>query len=107
MAFQFFYVLSNSISTGATPSQGGDFTQNAIDQPDRFLPGTYPTSVEDRVRFYRYGRDGDIPKHRIRFNYLYDLPFGRGKKFLGNVGNGWNRLVGGWQIAGYGTTNSR
>ena len=107
MAFQFFYLLSNSMSTGATPSQGGDFTQNAIDQPDRFLPGTYPTSVEDRVRFYRYSRDGDVPKHRIRFNYLVDLPFGRGKKFGGNVNSKLNRLVGGWQIAGYGTSNSR
>ena len=45
MAFQFFYLLSNSMSTGATPSQGGDFTQNAIDQPDRFMPGAYPASV--------------------------------------------------------------
>lgn len=107
MAFQFFYLLSNSMSTGATPSQGGDFTQNAIDQPDRFLPGTYPKSVEDRVRFYRYSRDGDIPKHRIRFNYLVDLPFGKGKKLFGNAGNGLNKLVGGWQVAGYGTMNSR
>jgi hypothetical protein len=107
LAFQFFYVLSNSMSTGATPSQGGDFTQNAIDQPDRFLPGAYPASVEDRVRFYRYSRDGDIPKHHIRFNYLYDLPLGRGKKFAGNVGTKLDRLVGGWQIAGYGSSNSR
>ena len=107
LAFQFFYVLSNSMSTGATPSQGGDFTQNAIDQPDRFMPGAYPASVEDRTRFYRYSRDGDIPKHHIRFNYLYDLPLGRGKKFAGSVGPGLDRLVGGWQIAGYGTSNSR
>jgi hypothetical protein len=107
MAFQFFYVLSNSMSTGATPSQGGDFTQNAIDQPDRFMPGAYPASVSDRTRFYRYSRDGDIPKHHIRFNYLYDLPIGRGKKFMGNIGSGMNRLVGGWQIAGYGSSNSR
>jgi hypothetical protein len=107
MAFQFFYVLSNSMSTGATPSQGGDFTVNAIDQPDRFLPGTYPSSVDDRVRFYRYSRDGDIPKHHIRFNYLWDLPFGRGKRFAGNVGSKANRVVGGWQIAGYGSSNSR
>ncbi|MEO8368296.1 MAG: carboxypeptidase-like regulatory domain-containing protein [Candidatus Solibacter sp.] len=107
MAFQFFYVLSNSMSTGATPSQGGDFTQNAIDQPDRFMPGAYPASVKDRTRFYRYSRDGDIPKHRIRFNYLYDLPIGRGKKVAGNVSPIVNHLVGGWQIAGYGSTNSR
>ena len=107
LAFQVAYVISNSMSTGATPSQGGDFTQNAIDQPDRFLAGAYPASVQDRTRFYRYARDGDIPKHRIRFNYLYDLPFGKGKKFAGNIGTKLDRLVGGWQIAGYGTTNSR
>jgi hypothetical protein len=107
MAAQFFYVISNSMSTGATPSQGGDFTVNAIDQADRFLPGTYPASVSNRVRFYRYSRDGDIPKHHIRFNYLVDLPFGKGKKLGGNMGTGLNRLAGGWQIAAYGSSNSR
>jgi hypothetical protein len=107
LAFQFFYVLSNSMSTGTTPSQGGDFTQNAIDQPDRFMPGAYPSSVADRTRFYRYSRDADVPKHHIRFDYLYDLPLGRGKKFAGNIGSKLDRVVGGWQIAGYGTSNSR
>jgi hypothetical protein len=107
MAFQFFYLLSNSMSTGATPSQGGDFTVNGIEQPDRFLPGAYPSSVADRERFYRYSRDGDIPKHHIRFNYLYDLPIGRGKKLFGNIGSKADRLLGGWQVAGYGSTNSR
>jgi hypothetical protein len=63
--------------------------------------------VEDRVRFYRYSRDGDIPKHHIRFNYLLDVPLGRGKKFAGNIGTKLDRLVGGWQIAGYGSSNSR
>ncbi|MBI4909142.1 MAG: carboxypeptidase regulatory-like domain-containing protein [Acidobacteria bacterium] len=107
MAFQFFYVVSNSMSTGATPSQGGDFTVNAIDQSDRFLRGAYPSSVEDRVRFYRYARDGDIPKHRIRFNYLLDLPLGRGRRFANNASSAVNHLIGGWQVAGYGASNSR
>ena len=43
----------------------------------------------------------------MRWNFLVDLPFGRGKKLLGNSGNNLNRLVGGWQFAGYGTTGSR
>ncbi len=33
-------------------------------------------------------------------NYIYDLPIGRGKILLGNVSNGFNRVVGGWQTAG-------
>jgi carboxypeptidase family protein len=107
LAFQFFYLMSNSTSTGATPSQGGDFTVNGVQQADRFLPGDFPSKLEDRVRFYRYSRDADIPKHRVRFNFLYDLPFGAGKKFAANIGSKWNRVVGGWQIAGYGASNSR
>jgi hypothetical protein len=43
----------------------------------------------------------------VRWNYLYDLPFGKGK-WLGKNANGLvNSVIGGWQIAGYGTTNSR
>ena len=107
MAFQVFYLLSNSTSTGATPSQGGDFTVNAVYQPDIFLPGTMPQNLDQRIRFYRYARDTDIPQHRIRWNFLYDLPVGRGKALLGNTGTRLNRLIGGWQVAGYGSTQSR
>ena len=35
----------------------------------------------------------------FRLNYLYDLPFGKGKTFL-NHGGPVNYLLGGWQIAG-------
>jgi hypothetical protein len=107
VAFQYFYVMSNALSTGNTPSQGGDFTVNAIHEPEVFLRGAMPTNVDDRIRFYRYARDTAIPKHRMRWNFLYDLPIGRGKKLFGNTGSGLDRLVGGWQIAGSGTRVSR
>ena len=107
MAFQLFYLMSNSASTGNVASQGGGFATYQNDQPEIFLPGAVPQDPADRLRFYRYQRDPDIPKHRVRWNYLYDLPLGRGKKFAGNIGSNLNRLVGGWQIAGYGTTASR
>jgi hypothetical protein len=107
LAFQLFYLMSNSASTGNIASQGGGFATYQNDQPEIFLPGAVPKDAADRLRFYRYQRDPDIPKHRIRWNYLYDLPLGRGKKFAGNIGSKLDRLVGGWQIAGYGTTQSR
>ena len=107
MAFQFFYLMSNSASTGNVASQGGGFATYQNDQPEIFLPGAVPTDAAARLRFYRYQRDPDIPKHRIRWNYLYDLPIGRGKKFGANMGRGLDRLAGGWQIAGYGTSASR
>jgi len=32
------------------------------------------------------------------FAPIYELPFGRGKQFLGNIGRAANLLVGGWQV---------
>jgi hypothetical protein len=29
----------------------------------------------------------------------YDLPFGKGKRFGGGVGDGWNNVIGGWSLA--------
>lgn len=34
--------------------------------------------------------------HVVKGYVLYDLPFGHGKRFLGNAGSGLNALVGGW-----------
>jgi hypothetical protein len=39
-------------------------------------------------------------RHQLNSNWVYDMPFGQGRKF----GNDWNRfadsLLGGWQVAG-------
>jgi outer membrane receptor protein involved in Fe transport len=37
------------------------------------------------------------------FNTVYELPFGRGKKYMGGVSKGMDYLVGGWQVSN--TTN--
>ena len=37
------------------------------------------------------------------FNTVYELPFGKGKKYLGGAGKAENYLVGGWQLSN--TTN--
>ena len=41
--------------------------------------------------------------HVFVFNTVYELPFGRGKKYMGNVGRGMDYVVGGWQLSN--TTN--
>jgi hypothetical protein len=40
-----------------------------------------------------------LSRHVFRLNYLYDLPFGKGRSLL-NYGGPINYLIGGWQIAG-------
>lgn len=41
----------------------------------------------------------DLPQEFVA-SYLYDLPVGKGKKFLGNTGPITSRAVSGWQIGG-------
>jgi len=46
-----------------------------------------------------YGPINDSP-HVATISYIYTLPFGPGKRFLGNTRGVASRLVGGWQING-------
>jgi hypothetical protein len=70
------------------------------------MPGDVPTDINARNKLLNYQRDTSIPHHRVRWNFLVDLPFGKGKRVLGNAGSWLNRLVGGYQIAGMGSLAS-
>jgi hypothetical protein len=41
----------------------------------------------------------DIP-HVVQFSYSYDLPFGRGRSFLGNMPRWADAIIGGWKTNG-------
>ncbi len=71
-----------------------------------FMPGAVPSDLNERVRFLSYARDPNIPRNRIRWNWVYELPFGKGKKFGGNSKGFMNYLIGGWQLAGSGTASA-
>lgn len=42
----------------------------------------------------------DIPTHRANLNFIYQLPFGKGKPLMSGVGRWGNLAVGGWEITG-------
>lgn len=98
VGFQVFYVVGNALGAGGQGNSG----TSVIPGLNQFLPGLVPEDVEERNRFLNYQRDTSIPKHRLRWNWIADLPFGQGKLLGRSVGRGWNRLIGGWQIAGMG-----
>jgi len=51
------------------------------------------------LRVCRGNSDFDV-RHIISADGLYDLPFGKGKFFAGNL-SGWaNQIIGGWQVSG-------
>jgi hypothetical protein len=84
-AFDFNYTLSHSIDNGSAAEGGagqfGGTLQNA------FTPGAF-----------RGSSDFDI-RHNVNANALYELPFGKGKRFF-NTAPGWlNQAIGGWQIS--------
>jgi hypothetical protein len=47
-----------------------------------------------------YGNVSFTHRHRFLATFLYDLPFGKGGKFLKGVNGFLNRVVGGWEVAG-------
>jgi len=99
--YQFFYVMSNSTRAG-----GNGWSDDFVSEPNIFLNGAVPQGYEERNRFLNYRRDTQIPKHRAHWNWIVDLPFGRGKKFGHNARGLMNGLIGGWQLAGFGTVRS-
>ena len=43
------------------------------------------------------GAEGDIT-HALKANIVYELPFGRGRRFGGNANGFVDRIIGGWQV---------
>lgn len=95
--FQIFYVLSNDFRNG-----GNGWRDDAVEPSTYYLNGAMPTDPYARSRFVSYQRDLTIPQHEIRWNWLVDVPVGKGKKFMGNSGRLMNALVGGWQLSSTG-----
>lgn len=93
-----------SVST-MTPTYGTPITP--VSPPP--VPAGKPSWAEYHAldRFEGYTVDQAIPKQHITFNGIVDLPFGRGKRFLGNSNWFVNELVGGFQIAGDGNILSQ
>ena len=68
---------------------------------------TFGDAPADNQNFrYDRGNQDSIRRHYAVTNYSYELPFGRGKRFLSGVNGLTNKVVGGWQLAGILTTGT-
>lgn len=103
-AYQLMYVVGNALRLGCCDNNGG--YANAVTEVNQYMPGIVPTDYYQRDRALNYRRDTSSPKHRVRWNWMIDLPFGRGKPIGRNAGGILNQLIGGWQIAGMGSLGS-
>ena len=85
---QLSYTWSKTITNAdsAIPFQGASGTGGNFQNPFN-LKGEKGLSIQD------------VPQNFVA-SFIYELPFGQGKRFLGNVGHLTNEAIGGWQVAG-------
>ena len=51
-------------------------------------------------RYLERSDDGNLRRQQLRFSYLYDLPIGHGKRFLGHMPAVVDFFAGGWELVG-------
>lgn len=68
------------------------------------LHGPIPTDNRN-IRLDR-GNDSSIRQQYFVANYVYDLPFGRGRRFLSHLSKPFDIILGGWQSTGILTLGS-
>ncbi len=64
-----------------------------------FTPTSVATIDSNNLRIDRARADFD-QKHVIQMTWIYELPFGKGQRWLGNAPRMINALVGGWSLQG-------
>jgi len=128
VAYQVTYVWSKPFRVGGNTFRDGNIDTAQANYPQAslgtlsspygtltpgYLPPARPSGIAPYAEwhalevFEEYQVDSAIPKQHIQFNGIVDLPFGRGKRFLGNSNRLIDEAVGGWQVAGDGSITSQ
>jgi hypothetical protein len=81
LAYTFAHALDDASSASLGSVNNGDFQ-------------------DQRFPYKNYGNADFDVRQRFVFSYIYDLPFGRGRKFAGGASGVANQIIGNWQIAG-------
>lgn len=90
LQFDFNYTLSNAIDNGSSVTNT--------------VAGGLVCDLTN-LRVCRGPADFDI-RHLVNANFIYELPFGRGRRFGSGV-SGWaNQIIGGWEVTGIFTARS-
>src|SRR5882762_7085844 len=85
LQFQASYTWAHSLDISSNANLGP--TQNNSDFRDFRFPNA------------EWGNSDFDVRHYFTLASIYELPFGHGKKFMGNVSGVANQIVGGWQMS--------
>jgi hypothetical protein len=92
--FDFSYTWSNSIDMGSDTERSNEFGTNATNT------GSFSTILNTWKPYLNRGASDFDTRHLITADWVYLLPFGRGKAVLGSANGLVDALVGGWQWSG-------
>ena len=99
ITYNLSYTWSKSLDT-----RSFDPTLTVVGTTNASTAADTPFDINNRKLNYAIS-DFNRP-HSLNWNFLDELPFGRGKKWLNGSSPLLNRIVGGWEIAGYGRVTS-
>jgi hypothetical protein len=101
LQIDFSYTYSKSLDLGSdterTNSQGTTSTTTAVAQGSSTLLSYIANPWNPGLN--RAPSDFDL-RHEITADWVYELPFGKGKSFVGGAGTWLDAVIGGWQLSG-------
>jgi hypothetical protein len=93
LQFDLNYTLSESKDTGSQVERGSAFGNFGNGGYTGFLLNSFEPELHYSTS------DFDV-RHQVNFNWIWDLPFGQGRKFANRAGGFMNHVIGDWSIAG-------
>lgn len=97
--YQFSYTWSKSLDT-----RSFDPAFTVVSGANNQSAGSTPFDINNRG--LNYGLSDFDRTHVVQTYWVYELPFGNGKRWLSNAGGFAKRVAGGWQISGMATFQS-
>ena len=99
LEYQISYTLAKSLDT-----RSYDPAFTVVATANAQSAGGTPFDIYNRK--LNYAPSDFDRKHVVQTYWIWELPFGRGRRFASNASGAVQRLIGGWQVAGTGTFQS-
>lgn len=99
LSWQFSYTFAKSLDT-----RSFDPAFTTVGTSNAQSAGSTPFDIGNRR--LNYGLSDFDRRHVVQTYWLYELPFGKGRKYASSASGFTDRLVGGWQVAGFATFQS-
>lgn len=95
LLMDFSYTYSKSIDMGSDTERSNEIAGTTASNT-----GAFSEILNTWKPYLNRGPSDFDTRHLITADYVYQMPFGRGKMLLGNSGGLMDAIVGGWQLSG-------